>query len=122
MPWQGVEFLTFRLRATTPRAPFELQRIEPGDGDAEPRPSSAGGRCWFDGVEVDTPVYDGGLLRAGNRFAGPAIIEETTTTVVIPPATTARSTPRSNYVLTRRAGAADQSRGMRLEALAGGRS
>ena len=34
---------------------------------------------------METPVYDGALLRAGNRFPGPALIEETTTTVVVPP-------------------------------------
>jgi N-methylhydantoinase A len=121
MPWQGIEFLTFRLRATTPRAPFELQRIETGDGDAS-RAIKRRRTCWFDGVEVDTPVYDGSLLRAGDTLAGPAIIEETTTTVVIPTRYDCAVDAQKQYLLTRRAGAADQSRGMRLEALAGGRS
>ena len=121
MPWQGIEFLTFRLRATTPRAPFELQRIDAGDGDAS-RAIKRRRTCWFDGVEVDTPVYDGALLRAGDRLAGPAIIEETTTTVVIPSRYDCAVDAQKQYLLTRRAGAADQSRGMRLEALAGGRA
>jgi N-methylhydantoinase A len=34
---------------------------------------------------VDTLVYDGSKLRAGNRIAGPAVVEEVTTTIVICP-------------------------------------
>jgi N-methylhydantoinase A len=100
MPWQAIELLTFRLRATTPKAPFELSRIAPGTGD----PSGALKRrrtVWWDGSAVDTPVYDGAALRAGDRFDGPAVIEETTTTVVIPPRYRAEVDPFKNYVLTR---------------------
>ena len=101
MPWQTVELLTFRLRATTPKAPFELRRIESGGADAAPAPSSDGGPPGSEGAPVDTPVYDGALLRAGNEFHGPAIIEETTTTVVIPPRYAVRVDEFRNYVLTR---------------------
>lgn len=121
MPWQGVELLTFRLQATTPRAPFELRRVATAEDDA----STAIKRrrtCWFEGGPVDTPVYDGALLAAGHTLAGPAIIEETTTTVVVPSRYDCRVDDRKNYILTRRAGSTDQSAGMRLEALAGGRS
>ncbi len=121
MAWQGVEFLTFRLRATTPRAPFELRRIAAAQDDV----SSALKRrrtCWFDGEAVDTPVYDGALLGAGHILSGPAIIEETTTTVVIPSRYDCRVDDQKNYILTRRAGSADKNAGMRLAALAGGRS
>ena len=45
MPWQGVELLTFRLRATTPRAPFELRRIESRRAGRLDGASSAGGPC-----------------------------------------------------------------------------
>jgi len=100
MPWQAVELLTFRLRATTPRAPFELREIDAGDGD----PSRALKRrriCRFDGRDIDTPVYDGALLRAGDRFGGPALIEETTTTVVVPTRYDCEVDRYRNYVLTR---------------------
>jgi N-methylhydantoinase A len=109
MPWQAIEFLTFRLRATTPKAPFELNRIEPGTGDA----SGALKRrraAWWDGSAVDTPVYDGAALRAGDRFAGPAIIEEATTTVVVPPRFGVEVDPYRNYVLTRGAATAGAAR------------
>ena len=121
MAWQGVEFLTFRLRATTPRAPFELRRAATAAGDA----STAIKRrrtCWFDGAAVDTPIYDGALLAAGHRLSGPAIIEETTTTVVIPSRYDCVVDDQKNYVLTRRAGSAEAAVGMRLEALSGGRA
>jgi N-methylhydantoinase A len=100
MPFQAVEFLTFRLRATTPKAPFQLRRIEAGDGN----PAGALKRrrsCRFEDRDVDTPVYDGALLRAGDRFSGPAIIEETTTTVVIPVRYACEVDVSRNYVLTR---------------------
>jgi N-methylhydantoinase A len=100
MPWKAAEFLTFRLRATAPRAPFHLRQIGAGGTDA------AGAikrrrRCWFDGREVDTPVYDGTRLLAGARFSGPAIIEETTTTVVIPARFVCAVDQWKNYLLTR---------------------
>jgi N-methylhydantoinase A len=83
MPWRETEFLTFRLRATVPRAQFKLQQIAIGGHD----PHNALRRkrkCIWDGKAVETPVYSGGLMRAGYRIIGPAIIEEQTTTVVIP--------------------------------------
>lgn len=100
MPWQQVELLTFRLRATTPKAPFTMRGIEQGGPDS----SAALKRrrtVWFDGEPMDTPVYDGALLRAGNEFHGPAIVEETTTSVVIPPRYACRVDDVRNYVLTR---------------------
>lgn len=121
MEWQGVEFLTFRLRATTPRAPFELRRVAAAEGGAETAIKRRR-TSWFEGMPVDTPVYDGALLAAGHTFSGPAIIEETTTTVVIPSAYDCRVDDHKDYVLTRRVGSAEQTAAVRLEALAGGRT
>ncbi len=100
MTWQAVEFLTFRLRATTPKAPFELTRIEAATADAG-RAIKRHRQVWWEGEARDTPVYDGELLRAGDRFPGPAIIEETTTTVVVPPAYAVEVDPYRNYIMTR---------------------
>jgi N-methylhydantoinase A len=100
MTWQAVEFLTCRLRATTPKAPFELTRI----GQAGSDPSDAvirTSRVFWDGEPRETPVYDGGALGAGHRFPGPAIVEEATTSVVVPPAYTLEVDPWRNYVMTR---------------------
>lgn len=101
MHWKGVEFLTFRLKAVAPKAPFHLRQIGQGGRDA----SAAIKRrrsCWFNGREMDTPVYDGDKLLAGNLIQGPAIIEESTTTVVIPETFSCSVDERKNYVLTRR--------------------
>jgi len=101
MHWKGVEFLTFRLKAVAPKAPFHLRQIGQGGRDA----SAALKRrrsCWFNGREMDTPVYDGDKLLAGNLIQGPAIIEESTTTVVIPETFSCSIDERKNYVLTRR--------------------
>ncbi|WP_420612597.1 hydantoinase/oxoprolinase family protein [Candidatus Spongiisocius sp.] len=109
MPWQGVELLTFRLRATVPKAPFELHRIPEGGSDPS-RALKSHRDCWFDGARVSTPIFDGGRLRAGNRIPGPAIIEEPTTTVVIPASFTATVDARRSYHLNRN-GDVDESAG-----------
>jgi N-methylhydantoinase A len=100
MPWKAAEFLTFRLRATAPRAPFHLRQIDAGGSDGVSAIKRRR-RCWFEGGEVDTPVYDGTRLLAGARFPGPAIIEETTTTVVVPINFVCAVDQWKNYLLTR---------------------
>ena len=100
MPWKAVEILTLRLKATTPNAPFALPQVPKGDAD----PKSALKRrrtCRFNGRDVDTPIYDGEKVLAGNVISGPAIIEETTTTVVIPEAYVCAVDKWKNYILTR---------------------
>jgi len=107
-------------RATAPKAAFELRRIEEGTGSAHGALKRTR-LCRFDGVDVETPVYDGGLLRAGDTFDGPAIIEETTTTVVVPSRYRCAVDPYRNYVLTRTA-AAEADLAAPTVALAGGRA
>ena len=100
MPWKGVEMLTLRLKATTPNAPFPLQEIEAGGKD----PAAAlkrTRRCRFGDSDVDTPVFDGQNLLAGNEISGPAIIEEPTTTVVVPETFHCTVDSFKNYLLTR---------------------
>jgi N-methylhydantoinase A len=100
MPWKAVEILTLRLKASTPNAPFTLPQVKKAGADA----SAALKRhriCRFGGADVDTPVYDGEKMLAGNVISGPAIIEETTTTVVVPDAYVCSVDKYKNYVLTR---------------------
>ena len=100
MPWKAVEVLTLRLKATTPNAPFALPQV--AKGDADPKPALKRRRtCRFNGRDVDTPIYDGEKVLAGNVISGPAIIEETTTTVVIPEAYVCSVDKYKNYILTR---------------------
>ena len=100
MPWKAVEILTLRLKATTPNAPFALQQV--AKGGADPKPALKRRRtCRFNGRDIDTPIYDGEKVMAGNVISGPAIIEETTTTVVIPQAYVCSVDKYKNYILTR---------------------
>jgi N-methylhydantoinase A len=54
-----------------------------------------------DGKRLKTPVYDGALLGAGAKIAGPAIIEEVTTTIVIEPGWKAALDESGSYLITR---------------------
>ena len=95
-----VQLVTFRVEASgvVPKATFEAQP------DAGPDASGAiiGSReAWM--VEtvgfVACPVYDRNRLRAGNRFAGPAIVEQMDATTVVPPGWVARVEPFLNVIL-----------------------
>ncbi len=101
MPWKQVEILTLRLKASTPSLPFALPQVAKGEADAK---AAVKRRrvCRFNGRDIDTPIYDGEKVLAGNVITGPAIIEETTTTVVIPEAYVCSVDQYKNYVLTRR--------------------
>jgi N-methylhydantoinase A len=52
-----------------------------------------------DGVARETPVYLGARLGAGDRIAGPAVIEEVTTTLVVEPGWNAELTESGVYLL-----------------------
>jgi N-methylhydantoinase A len=53
-----------------------------------------------DSAAIETPVYDGTRLGAGDMIAGPAVIEEPTTTIVVQPGWQARLDTTSCYVIT----------------------
>jgi len=101
MPWKQVEILTLRLKASTPSPAFALPQVAQGGPDAKPA-FKRQRLCRFNGRDVETAVYDGEKVRAGNVITGPAIIEETTTTVVVPAAYVCSVDAYKNYVLTRR--------------------
>jgi len=99
MPWKGTELLTFYLKATVQKAGFALREAEEGDVGANAARKSVR-ECVFNSVAVETPVYDGSLMRAGNQLEGPAIVEEKTTTIVIPPGFICEVDRQHGYVLT----------------------
>jgi N-methylhydantoinase A len=51
------------------------------------------------GGVVDTPIYAREQLRPGNRFAGPAIVEQMDATTLVPPGMTARVDAYLNLIL-----------------------
>jgi len=88
-PESPLESINVRLTGTgaIPKTPLESavsgQQLAVSEASKGSRPAyfgEAGGVGW-----VDTPIYDGSKLQAGNRIEGPAIIEEVTTTIVICP-------------------------------------
>lgn len=101
MPWKAVEILTLRLKASTPSVPFTLPQVKKGGTNAKGA-FKRRRACRFNGKDVDTTIYDGEKVLAGNVITGPAIIEETTTTVVIPEAFVCSVDKYKNYILTRR--------------------
>lgn len=80
-------------------------RIE-GFGFAQPPSSGAGGAressrrpVFFDAAWIDTPVYLRHALRAGDAFAGPAIVEQLDTTTVVEPGATAEVDAAGNLII-----------------------
>jgi N-methylhydantoinase A len=97
---EPVQLVTFRVEASAlvPKAAFSAAR------DAGPDATKAitGHRpVWLPeaGGFVDCPIYDRSLLRAGNRFTGPAVVEQMDATTVVLPGMAARVEPYLNLIL-----------------------
>jgi N-methylhydantoinase A len=95
-----VQLVTLRVEATGVVQKAEL-KAQPEQG-----PDASGaivGRrpVWLPEAAgfVTTPVYAREALRAGNRFAGPAIVEQMDATTLVPPGLTARVDRWLNLVL-----------------------
>jgi N-methylhydantoinase A len=86
MTWRAVEFLTFRLKVTTPPRSVQMAAGAKATGSVEI--ARRGTRqCLFDGdaKRVDTPTYDWDRMEPGHRVFGPALIDDKTTTVLVLP-------------------------------------
>ncbi|MCP8941016.1 hydantoinase B/oxoprolinase family protein [Alsobacter sp. SYSU M60028] len=84
-PQEGarIEAINFRVRCSGPTPTLSLRGAAGGGDLATKRKGTR--LAWFDGLHVETPVYDRYALRPGDHFAGPAIIEEREATTLIPP-------------------------------------
>src|SRR5262249_33155071 len=81
-----VEIVALRLRAVGVLQRPSLPRIERGNGDASG--ALLGRRAVYRGDSdghADYAVYARARLRAGDRLAGPAIVEEPSSTTIIHP-------------------------------------
>ena len=98
MPNADVELINLRITArgkTEKPAQEKHAKSGPGPGHA-----LLGSRnAWFDGVFVETPVYDGLKLVNGNRVPGPAIVVQPTTTIVVPPDFALLCDEYNNYLM-----------------------
>jgi N-methylhydantoinase A len=97
---EPIQLVTFRIEASAivPKATFTAAP------DSGPDPTSAiiGTRSvWLPeaGGATACPIYDRTKLRAGNRFSGPAIVEQMDATTVVLPGTMASVEPFGNLIL-----------------------
>jgi len=100
-PSMAVEFLIFRVRATAPTPSLAVRTIEAGSGDPAAA-QTASRSCYWRGQALDTPIYSAALLKAGDRVAGPAVIEVSTTTIVVPPGYDCVADEFGNHLLERK--------------------
>jgi N-methylhydantoinase A len=98
-----LEISALRVRASGHMPAPEHPRAEPGEGEPPVRERRP---VWFDGAPRDTAVLDRDALRAGHRFAGPALVEQLDTTTVVPPGVTCEVDARGNLIIDCRATAA----------------
>lgn len=87
-----------RLTGTTPKP--RLPRYKLGRANASAAIIGRR-RALFAGRAHTTPIYNRSKLRAGHRFAGPAIIVEYSATTVVPPGWRARVDAVENVILER---------------------
>ncbi|HZI83889.1 MAG TPA: hydantoinase/oxoprolinase family protein, partial [Casimicrobiaceae bacterium] len=80
------EIVTLRLRASAATPRPKLARVAKR-ARIDAKAAAGRRRIYWADLEraVATPIYDGARLVAGNRIAGPAVVETTDTTVVVHP-------------------------------------
>ena len=96
----SVEIVHYRVTASCPGPALALRSIALGDED--PQGALKGyRRVYFPESRgfARTPVFDRDRLEAGDRFEGPAIVEERESTIVIPPRSRALVDEHGNIVL-----------------------
>ena len=97
-PGRAIEVVNVRVRARGYTPPVELPRAELEGPDASAavigeQPLIA------DGATHTADLIDRTLLRAGNRFDGPALVVEYSTTTVVPPGFECRVDESANLVI-----------------------
>lgn len=85
LPWLDVEFLTFRLRVTSPRNQIGRLSVNTGRPSASPAASRESRKVLFEEGALDTPVVDWDNLEPGDKIFGPAVIVDRTTSVLVLP-------------------------------------
>jgi N-methylhydantoinase A len=98
----GLEIINLRVRSIGAATKPTLPRVEEGTGDPEHarkgmRRAYVPERELFDQV----PIYDGHRLRAGDRIAGPALIERRDTTLFVSESYSARLDGLGSMILDR---------------------
>jgi N-methylhydantoinase A len=97
---EPVQMVTYRLEATGLVAKATLAQEKMSGPDASGAIQERRD-VWIaeEGRSVACPIYDRELLRPGNRFLGPAIVEQMDATTSVPPGMTARADTYLNLIL-----------------------
>lgn len=100
MAARPIELVYLRVRAIAATPPVQLREILPG-GEAPTNARKADRRCYFGRSAgwCTTPVYDGDALMAGNKIAGPALIEEAGSTILVPGGARSEVDAFGNYLI-----------------------
>lgn len=114
---QFIECSTWRVKAVGKTKDLEFRQVEAGR--ATPSDSAIIGKrmAYFKelGGMVETPVYNGDNLKAGNRINSPAIMEEMATTMVVFPGSEVTVSNLGNYRV--RLGTNSKTRGRKLDSV-----
>jgi N-methylhydantoinase A len=92
-------FTSWGLSAIGKITPVSVKAVEKGAADASGA-VKAKRQAYFDEAFIETTIYDGDKLKAGNIMEGPCIIEERMTNIVVPPGSTASVDDYGNYTAT----------------------
>src|SRR5947208_3420051 len=79
-------------------ADYLVEKLRASLGSTKPPAPKARRDAYFGGRFRKTAIYDGPLLRPGQKVAGPAVIEERFTTIVVPPGWTVKLDKLGTYV------------------------
>jgi N-methylhydantoinase A len=95
-----IQMISYRLTATglVAKASFPARPTQGADATAAITGTRQVWMATHQGF-VDTPLYDRRLLASGNRFTGPAIVDQLDTTTVIPPGVQVSIDPYLNMIL-----------------------
>jgi len=105
-PDQSVEVVNYRVQAIGVVPPVTLPAVEPTADDAGSARTGSRKAYFATAAEdpIEVPVYSRERLRAGHRFAGPAIVEQYDSTTVICPEQVATVDGYGNLVVTLKEG------------------
>jgi N-methylhydantoinase A len=97
-PQRAAEIVNLRLRIVAPAEPFELPRRKPVPGDGR-HAFLRRKPVVFEGVPMDTAVYERGLLQPGDQIAGAAVVTEYSSATLVPPGCNLEVDPWGNLVI-----------------------
>jgi N-methylhydantoinase A len=97
----SVEGVNWRLWARGPMPRFKMNLVQGREAKAVEGGWKGKRKVFFaeENRFVDTPVYDRYLLKPGDRFAGPAVVEERESTVVAGPRSDCFLDPLGNLII-----------------------